>query len=159
MTAQQRKASLEVLEERVGALSTRVGDMVAIVQSSSNKLDKVIALEVKQTELHADVRTAMADLGHMKTDINGIGARVTIVENEVHSIAHGRKGDIAVLGLLQKDMEVVKVTLDTHRRNFRIVAAFVSGTFVTGLAVMGWLLNKVYEGIVEAIMRASGTGP
>lgn len=149
----ERQASLEVLEERVGALATRVGDMVVIVQSANSKLDKVIQLEVKQSELHHDVRTAMETLTKHATDINGLGARVTVVESGIDGVLHGRRSDVAVLSILQRDMEVTKVTLETHKRNFRLVAGFITGTFFTGLAVMGWLMNKVYEGIVEAIMR------
>lgn len=151
----QRKASLEVLEERVGALATRVGDMVAIVQSANAKLDKVIQLEVKQSELHHDVRTMMETITKVSSDINGLGARVTLVEAETHSLSHGRRSDTSILGNLTTKMSVVENTIDTHKRNFRIVAGFITGTFFTGLAIMAWLLNKVYEGIVEAIMRAN----
>lgn len=132
-----KHASLEVMEERVSGLSARVGDLVDTLKSVNHKIDKVIALEVKQTELHHDVREAIKKVEVVASDVNQMSHRVT---SEVNGLG-GRVG-------------VVEATLETHKRNFRLVAGFVSGTFVVGLAVMGWLFNRVYDGVLAAIHAA-----
>lgn len=153
-----RKVSLEVIEERVGAIASRMDDMVVVVQAANMKLDKVIALEVKQTELHADVRASMDRLNKVADDINGLGARVSIVENVVGKIDHTRRSDLVVLTDLSKRMPVVETTLETHKRNFRIIAGFITGTFLTGLGIVGWMANRLYDGILEAVARTPGVG-
>ena len=145
MTSKSGTASLEVLEERVGSLAVRVGDAVDAVKSNSAKLDKVIALEVKQSELHNDVRTLMSEMASVRDAVNGQGQRFT---SEMNGVG-GRVAEVdARLGGKIATIETVQAT---HGRNFRIVAGFITGTFVTGLAIIGWLFNRLYEGIIGAL--------
>lgn len=117
-----------VLEERVGAIATRVGDLVNVTAAMNEKVDRIIGLEVKQSELHSDIRQVMVRQDRLADDLNGVGRRLSVVE-EVQG---------------------------THKRHFRIIAGFIGGTFTAGVALMAWLADKLYTGIIDAIAASSG---
>jgi hypothetical protein len=127
-------SSNEVLEERISSLALRVGDLVDTTKLNTAKLDKVIALEVKQTELHHDVRTTMAEIVVLRdqmtamntriaADLNGVGQRVTTVEGVVSG----------------------------HTRNFKLIAGAIGSSLLVGVGLLAWLLEELYQGIVMAI--------
>lgn len=143
--------SNEVLEERIGALSTRVSDMIDLVKGTNRGVEKVLTLEVRHTELHNDVRHLMTEMQATRVEMAAMGQRVTLDMN-------GLGGRLTAVETLMRPLEGLdrKVfdnssTIETHKRNFRIIAGFITITFTSALGVMGWLFNRVYDGILEAI--------